>query len=81
MLLSKQQSLTFFPKHLKFVILSRYLETELSNAISLWNIMIGVSANGDIFNVVYHLIFFYSMPSIAYAKWNTNYILHFHITV
>lgn len=61
--------------------LLRYLEAKLSNAISLQNIMIGKRANGCILNLVYQLILYYSIAAIAYAKWNTNYILHFCITV
>lgn len=61
--------------------LLRYLETGLSDAISLGNTMIEMRANGDILNLVYQFILCYSMPVITYAKWNTNYILHFCLTV
>lgn len=61
--------------------LLRYLGAKLSNAISLRNIMIGKRTNGCILNLVYQLILYYSTTAIAYAKCNSNYILHSSVVV
>lgn len=61
--------------------LLRYLGAKLSNAISLRNIMIGKRTNGCILNLVYQLILYYSTAAIAYAKWNSNYILYSSVVV